>query len=748
MPFQISEFNEGVKGQVARIVIVRTNNLVPKKEEGIAKELLDYLKITKDVEIIVKDQNDRLIIIASKNDNLLTINNRDLFVRILGNDLRRGPHRTKVVTDFEGSRRGGEQERESEEASLRDFIYKCSNIQINVDLPTRPSRKCRPLSCFSLTNHKEKIGGKIAIIGTGICAQGVLQGIYQEIVQKNLKKKELRKLEIHLFEAFNEAFTGFPYSQNTANLEHCLNAKPEIMGVWNNQDKGDFYAWLEVNKIAIIENIKKEYQSKVSEQLFEDVIAKINNFQQGQYYPPRVVYGWYLQDRSLEMIGDLMAMGVGVVVNTNAKIDRYEKTHKGYKIRWQRNSFNCDWLVVAAGNVVNTQKAVEQYHQEGQRDVIFIFNGQSTKEDLIKKISHVIESGVKEFNIKILGGKLSSVDCARSVNEVARFMKERNMLPDDFKIKCYFFDNSVKARVESRDVGDIARLNKIVETVPKNFRGDKDDYDKSSLKKFKRAVVNIILNKEFTYCSLPVPKNDGYILGYQNQFLTTQKIDKLVEKGHRPLDAYWKLFEQDFNKAAEQFGLKEKFFKQDFFRKVVKDSALDKLWSDLKLIEQDDPYYKIVNGIFFNSMQVVNEMQEKYRHDQSIIDSKIFFNSHLSASPYSIISDLSIDKKSQYVDFIAIAKGSRDFVEPEFNCQLMAWTRNNDQKYNDQLHISHSSRYLGEKNEYYHRLPIEIVNNAPIARYKGFETGVEVTAKMLRQAAVEIEALNLGHGII
>ena len=279
---------------------------------------------------------------------------------------------------------------------------------------------------------------KLAIIGSGISSIGALRGIYDTIKQGG------NKVDITVFEETGSPFTGFAYNPEHTQYEHWLNANTDAMQIG---EKYSFKEWLRENYDFCISLINKQ---EISDKLKGQSIQSIKNLLQDKedIYIPRNIYGLFLQHEAKETIEKLEEAGCTVTVLPYSKIMgvaemRNTVSHGGLfyrtkgpniKINSHDKEYFFDKVLITAGNTIDKSNTPNFLYTSNIKD----------------KITQLILDSIKEkktsINVAINHATLAGLDAQRTVNECVQLLREKGLIPVDFKINTYIISNNL-ARV-------------------------------------------------------------------------------------------------------------------------------------------------------------------------------------------------------------------------------------------------------------------------------------------------------------
>jgi hypothetical protein len=265
----------------------------------------------------------------------------------------------------------------------------------------------------------------IAIIGSGVLAQGILFGILQ-----NVKDKNNNITEVSIFERQKEALKGFGFAEQNCNLTFKTNGS---VNLFNHLYDESIDRWISRNRDVVIQKLQG-FKDVISDAEMKEILLEIgdkNDALGGDFQDilsRRTLVGWYLEAKARETISQLIANGVKVNLIPNTLISKIENDTL-YNEKLEPLNYDFSQIIIATGLV-----PLMEFGQNS--DIIHIY-----EENSIQKIKDkILEINNKKQNdlpikIKIDGAEASSFDVLRAIFDIARQFEESSI-----KCKKLFLD--------------------------------------------------------------------------------------------------------------------------------------------------------------------------------------------------------------------------------------------------------------------------------------------------------------------
>ena len=443
---------------------------------------------------------------------------------------------------------------------------------------------------------KEK-AKKIAIIGSGVSAQGLLIELLYKIKTSGLPKST----EISLIEKQESLYVGVAYNQLTNSLEHNVNMEISQMSFY-----GDFVKWLKTNKERIIKEIEKKSESDpFSNKLKEAIISKIESITSSlipdfKFYPPRFVFGLYLQDNAISAIEELKKLGVKFNEYSSTEVSDIILADKEFILVTNNEKLKdktFDDIAVCTGHF-RTKKSFKGIDYEAY-DL-------GMKHKIIEILLQKSRSG-EPFNIRILGSGLTGIDAVKSVKEALRYAQEKYPEVAGVTINIDIFSrNALLPRV------------------------------RADILKYKNTILT-----------------ESAMIHFLNTHEQRDIIPFVIES-----------LASELENAYKHFGIEvtKKFDLQEFVSYLSRSNSIDRLKSDYAKVENDDIKYKIWQTVYRNASACFDHILEKIGGasiNRDLEQLRSLHLAHIAPSPLHSIQYLLPDKTTT----LTISKSNSESAE-------------------------------------------------------------------------------------
>jgi hypothetical protein len=262
-----------------------------------------------------------------------------------------------------------------------------------------------------------------AIIGLGISGQGATNSILKKVKEGLISSDS----KVTFFESSKEAFKGFPYSTERNYLEEPLLWPIQNYDIYNET----FQVWLKNNLSQIEQTIIEDWSDNTSKETIDRVIGDLRDYvsekpAKSQFYPPRVVYGYFVEAQSLYMVKELENLGIETNIITEANILNVEKKDGLDNIITTDNKIYSGFTdtIVANGNVPQV------FDKDEGIDVHVYEPG--FKKHVIQAILYNKNNSPLKF--KVVGSLAPGLDGVKVIKDAYQLLKEQNLISDNMQI--------------------------------------------------------------------------------------------------------------------------------------------------------------------------------------------------------------------------------------------------------------------------------------------------------------------------
>jgi uncharacterized NAD(P)/FAD-binding protein YdhS len=302
------------------------------------------------------------------------------------------------------------------------------------------------------------IHNSVAVIGSGVAGLGAVLGLVAEfeksptIQQFSISSQfSYNPISVHIFEKESHFGQGFPYSRDQMEPEHLVNMPLDGMSLY----PGDFAIWLQQNEGRIKKEIlslfnlrfKKEFHrifnenfdeacfSTYAERFGKDFIAlhkkyddlgqayalRYLNRSDPQFYPPRIVYGLYLEDNFTDAINRLRQLGIRVVLHPNTEVIDISPNKTNHVVHYQ-NANNEKGFISVHSAIIATGHWQNKGLHTADNYLSTTWPAKECRKRLDKVIQHaatkayaVSDGSPVTVRIAVQGSSLSAIDALRII---------------------------------------------------------------------------------------------------------------------------------------------------------------------------------------------------------------------------------------------------------------------------------------------------------------------------------------------
>lgn len=264
----------------------------------------------------------------------------------------------------------------------------------------------------------------LAIVGSGIsCAYTLIH--YLDLLAEKLATREEKQktLKVAVLERSGEFWTGIAYGSRSGQQSLIITSLQEFLP----QPECDrFTDWLKANYNHVISSLQKR-AGVLSSQWLDSYQAAIEQNHWHDIFIPRYLFGWYLKERTVNLLEEAAAQNYLHYELIKANVDNIQKQSEVYQIdTTEHNSLHATKVVLAIGSPPNKAaflsqlKFLERSPAEVKNEVCCIADmyEPSQNSNIERILQHLQAHSRQPRQVLIIGSNASALETIYSLNNL------------------------------------------------------------------------------------------------------------------------------------------------------------------------------------------------------------------------------------------------------------------------------------------------------------------------------------------